>query len=965
MRFVLILILAAGLAFADEEDYSPFLRSLDAIVDRAPDFFTFYENEELKEELFSKLHPYMDLSRGSYETILKQVHAFIAQHPEHASLLWNKRKVGKPITIEYQRTHFSPYGLNRKNLDRWLANYRSDVRDYVLFDQEQIRKLLISIETRNAAAQRKINNRYGKDPRGKEVRERYNQMLRNSKEVREVASFFLAAQMDNDDFQYDALHSNNSEAVLGALHFLSGASGEVFQVPGLEGAKIPKVVQYALRDMAPNPDLLVKDSSLFRPLPKGNVETETIYEVHRPLYAIFRGAPIGECVGGGPNNLAYTNLARTAVPLLHGTRVQYAESNGKWSGFLEMTPVANSRTKESYDSLIIGHSGFRNQIFRKTPKGEVKTSLYEAWLTEMTPRGNRFVMGQSRTADNAQSMEWVKSSLSYEAGKAAGTAEEFIHTEANKHLVGEIVAAAGKDRWNYGGRGQMIIDAMLSNAGKMTELYDIPLARAAQIFREMSEQDKLAFLERTSTYSNDQKQNLTKHVRAYLDDPSRLVQRQTALWLLPTGQEKTRLMEVLAAWTEDPNITGEDIVRLARSLSYQMKDLPVVRAALLSKVSRVEKIEEILYTLVNLRSSPTEGLRVLGRFTNPRLTPDAGQRLRLIQIMEGHGLENDNLLFALSRDPELAVRILATQSLAWKAKGGDLRVLRRLAELQMEDGITMRIELLKRFQVLEGATFLSDPTEFGALVALMQTPTPAGGRRYSKENLIDLIVESQTQGEAALSYLVSSLERRGPLRKITHHLLGLNLNFQTTLKHIAQILPLLGSDSTGEEIAENILKYLEPRRDELNDPEILSWVSKFTGESHPIKCAEIALTIIQGKRIEDPLVWSRFASEFARLAHYKEEIDATPIKKGTERRVKRGNESLSEGELHGLLGRYAQLFVSNDTVSAPARKAVRNTLVNHGSLERILPPQFTRHMKAPAASNWSNLCGLIFGQKTD
>lgn len=588
---------------AGEADYrSPSLVAMDGILDQAQSFRDFAGRPELQTQLFERMSQYMGvdkLPRASFDKVLSQLFELDKRIPGFGEKLWNKRAVESPIVIEYSND------LSAKMYDIHFDAWKETLREMVAGHQENAARLLAMNQTDRTTAIQTLVERVAESvkrfqirlnseekrtrlspQRIKEIRRRYSSKLAQSQDVKELVSFVVHQRLTASEVTRDRLLNSDASVVLDELTEVQKGYQEAFELPEFKGLKtIPAVLRDSVRDAVPNAQRLVKDPKLFT-LPARAEERMVLYQVHRPLYATLRGIYNSECVGGSCERLGTTNPQRTAVPVLDQVEVRFSEvgDSNPFKGFTEVTSVRNRSTGKVHGSVIFGVPRFRNEVMVPDPEsgGLVKRRIFDLWLKKATASTPSLAVSRSWSADNAGVQESVRRSLAYQLGTDIGAGTDFEHLKQNEQMVKEIVKHSASlvepsHLDTYGQRGQLIIDAMLPDAGRLTQLEPISNAELGEKLKKANTRNRLEILRRTMELDPGQKQKYLKDFRFLLGDAELEVRRVATEWMLRAKIQDPAIQPIYLDWLRDEKAPEKLIQYYDRVISKERR-LPLLQS---------------------------------------------------------------------------------------------------------------------------------------------------------------------------------------------------------------------------------------------------------------------------------------------------------------------------------------------------------------------------------------------------
>ncbi len=191
----------------------------------------------------------------------------------------------------------------------------------------------------------------------------------------------------------------------------------------------------------------------------------TFRAIPRRIHGIWKGIPLGECVGGRYCDDSWLTPRRWATSALAGTQTHFVEVEDAYNGFTQQT--AATINKKNYGSLEIGSRVLGNRVVLKEGGTKQAKTLFELWLPEANrrrpPEWKSLVLGKSNDIDNAGVLAAVRTTDSYNLKPPMMQAEVQLVDQA---LAQKIEAVGINTR--YGKR--MIVDALQNVGGEIHSL---------------------------------------------------------------------------------------------------------------------------------------------------------------------------------------------------------------------------------------------------------------------------------------------------------------------------------------------------------------------------------------------------------------------------------------------------------------------------------------------------------------
>lgn len=495
-RFLLLASTAGSIA--NEERMT--LQELDRIVSQAKSLDEFLANSErsigIREQYFTALQQYYGedkFQRASFDAILGQMRRANSGIQGFGQRLWETTGLGKPYKIE---AAVKTTGLELKQAEwrTFIGDWQSDVdQRSASFSQMSPAKIKERINTTLAEASKAIETfekrlaGLPKGERGQASRIFYGETLPNLEGMKDTKAYLmqrtLALQQNVDVFS-----SGDADVILATLDEIRSGKG----LSTTDGIKIPDNVRSQLaRSEVPaveTPPLTVVDgkaseSKLFRTLvrrgSKGTVYAigrapKTEYEFNpilRRIHGVWKGVPLGECVGGNCSSLNSLTPERWATIALKDTQLYHVERGGSYLGFMHLTPVQEQG--RTYASVDFGAPILSNKVGVRAADGTLEAKPFvDLWLDSAMQNKpiewKGFVVGQSTAISNSGVLSHVHASPAYFHGQQLATpAKEIVHLDPMAKSIVDVMPREGYAQ-NYGGK--MIADAFVPDAGRLTVL---------------------------------------------------------------------------------------------------------------------------------------------------------------------------------------------------------------------------------------------------------------------------------------------------------------------------------------------------------------------------------------------------------------------------------------------------------------------------------------------------------------
>lgn len=248
-----------------------------------------------------------------------------------------------------------------------------------------------------------------------------------------------------------------------------------------------------------------------------------------------------------------------------------------------------------------------------------------------------------------------------------------MNLPSNQLLVEQIVAHSGKDNWDYGQRGQMIVDAMLPGAGHLTVLSHIKANEVSAVIRAYAPADKIRFLQRIRFFELGDRQKYQKDVRAMLDDADKQVRLEAALWMYVNGSNKEKVAEVFRRdFTQD--LAFDWVQRIFVHVKSKGDTDPLLIAKLAERINEFSAIEDRVWILGATGASDEAVVKAVEHYLDPAQTPSRDHRWSVLRVLESGnwGVRAVPVLRRMTRDPDRGIRVDAGSKLLKHLQSGQV-----------------------------------------------------------------------------------------------------------------------------------------------------------------------------------------------------------------------------------------------------------------------------------------------------
>jgi hypothetical protein len=477
---LLLFFLSAPWAWATGGS-SATLADLDAVLAEAPSLEVFLADERLQRKYFAVLGSYLGLEqkhKASYQAILKQLRKLSAETPELGRRLWAQTSgSGASFAItgavpntgrELNATAWGSLELNWRNRLEGKAGNLGDLTPAELADfLRQVReRVKSSVEALHQSDEYKRAARAARESLDRDL----FRALRAESDLQKMAAYYAWTILNTEQVQ-DHLQSGNADLVIATIRRLR-ADPRAFLPERLaipEGALLSEI-----RALLPDANELLEGESIFprakfsssrgKAVDIGGGSTKFEFRpLPRRFHGIWRGIPLGECVGGRCDALSELTPERWATVALQDSQLQFVEKNGSYVGFIEVVPGRVG--PKTYGNIGFGAPDLARTITTKDEQGKIiHESLFEAWLQEAKKRmpaaWTGFVVSQSDDINNAHVLETVRASAPYANGFPLEGQNFSLRDKLAKKIVAfsaRIGPTKHKLIEKYG--GNMILDA--------------------------------------------------------------------------------------------------------------------------------------------------------------------------------------------------------------------------------------------------------------------------------------------------------------------------------------------------------------------------------------------------------------------------------------------------------------------------------------------------------------------------
>jgi hypothetical protein len=493
LAFLLSLLIAPGLQAGPnkpvvQQKPPVTLESLDSIVAKAPNLDTFLANDGLVNEYFTGLQDYFgeeNFSRTQYDLILGQLREIKDKVPDLKDRLWDpKQNTGETFSVQGAlKTRGRTLGQSawenyQHNKDKELATQAQPILD---LSPEERTKQIDAFNTETGAKIKTLHDSpdykaAGRVKRGEldsDLFKKLGQEASENPKTKQVAAYF-ARQILNDEIVKDHFNARDPDLIIDTLEKIQKNPSQFLD----KDAKLNTVLMRAIRDSLPNPNQLLERQEIFpiqyivsnhgKKIPAGSSDGKFIFKpVPRRLHGIWKGVPLGECVGGRCGYESSLTPERWATVALKDSQLHYVERGGGYLGFVEAVP--GKVGDKTYATVSFGAPQMKYKILVKdsTTGKLVQTTLYSEWLTQADAKKpkdwNGFVVSKSGAINNAGVLQTVWNSTSYRLGMDVDQSGK-LRFEHLDPMAADLIKA-GHNRGHaevYG--GNMILDATTKQA---------------------------------------------------------------------------------------------------------------------------------------------------------------------------------------------------------------------------------------------------------------------------------------------------------------------------------------------------------------------------------------------------------------------------------------------------------------------------------------------------------------------
>lgn len=448
------------------------LAELDRIVSEARDLKDFLseKNETLRSRYLSALQAYYRDARlddSVFLLMMDQLKALDKNIPGFGKRIWETTNLGEPFSISIE----SPtYGrkLNPVTWDAYLKKWNIEnlVQSgaYYLIPDTELRERKLRTTAEDLERQISVHEQslasLGLGRRqAAEKNTEFFRRLKSTPDFKSAAAYVLHRYVNSEQMR-DRLQSGNADQILSFFRELDEAPGLLLRDKpadfptawlSLLKPQIPK-----LKDLLAMPKVFPQEHRTTRegkqvPVSKMGVVTYDFVPIPRRIHGIWKGIPLGECIG--------KECRRLATIAIEGSQLSMVETAGRPDGYIQMVP-GQIRGK-TYGSLDIGAPALSKRIL-PSPEAATgaATSLYEAWLEQIYPRLPRdwagLVVGKDLAINNAQVIPTIHNSPSFYRSFGVGFGHEFLIQDPMSEKMGTL---QDKHRGNFDYGNRMIVDA--------------------------------------------------------------------------------------------------------------------------------------------------------------------------------------------------------------------------------------------------------------------------------------------------------------------------------------------------------------------------------------------------------------------------------------------------------------------------------------------------------------------------
>ncbi|MGZ3689068.1 MAG: hypothetical protein ACXVBW_12255, partial [Bdellovibrionota bacterium] len=470
---------------------------MEQIAQKARDLKEFLSRPELVNEYYEAALEYYGpdkFPRNAFDAVLNQLRELDARVPALAQRLWETTNLGQGFEIQAAA---KTSGLELKvsnwerHLEKWSGGLEKEAKAVLAISDpkrraEYVKGVLEEASSSLSTFEAEVSSlpRVERIQRSKEF---FLAFASGHPQFRAAGAYLVLEKIRSTEID-DLLRSKDADLVLDTIEKLRSSA---LEVPG--GELCPKNLRsLILREHLPElsvPRLELingqpAETELFRTLTRtGNRGTKVVLgrggkavyrfkPLPRRFHGIWKGIPLGECVGGSCNSLDALTPERWATIALKDSQIHNIERGDSYLGFVQYVPVRKG--KKIYASVDLGAPILKNKVFvEEAASHRIEGKpMFDLWFKESLARKpgdwKGFVIGKSGAINNAGVLETARTSLPHDFGQIVGDSKEFTHLDP---LAKQIVAASPTShsfQRTYGGR--MVTDGTVPDAAALTKL---------------------------------------------------------------------------------------------------------------------------------------------------------------------------------------------------------------------------------------------------------------------------------------------------------------------------------------------------------------------------------------------------------------------------------------------------------------------------------------------------------------
>lgn len=460
------------------------LQQVDQVIAKSGSLKAFLKDPAAQTKYYQALKKYFgsdQFTRDKYDAILNQLQDLVKKVPALAPRLWETTELGSYFSIESQ-LKTSGRSLDVEKWDSYFSDWREalDINSAGLGEGKNFALAeFLEWQRGHQAEFEAFNNSIRSKTKSEQevLRGKWFQTQRNNPKVRAWANYFLNFYFRMEQNR-DPFVSGDPDIILDAVEELRRDVKEkvVFRA-GLQ-SEPPPVITSAIRDLIPSKAALLDRTDLFPvkmiktsrgkwiPAGSGGMKTYEFVPLPRRIHGIWKGIPLGECVGGG--DLDALSPQRWATVALAGTQLHYLQQGDSYLGFVQLVPI--SYRGQTYGSVDFGANALIRKTFYSKGTSQKLSSaiLFDLWYPQARKQlpsdWAGIIVSESDAINNAGVVSKVREMSKYLLGSEIADTRSFRRTDP---LANEIIRY-GKGNPDYAAySGRMIFDGMMKDGGAL------------------------------------------------------------------------------------------------------------------------------------------------------------------------------------------------------------------------------------------------------------------------------------------------------------------------------------------------------------------------------------------------------------------------------------------------------------------------------------------------------------------